>query len=275
MRFIVSVKISSNSIIQNEKGGVLLTVLALGIVCVIGLFYSMDLLNNIYTTELTTYYKKRAELLRNSMMGYIRSDEAWSRVTGASVNSTAGFNCLATKSCSAAEQPFSLFNANGTRLSDPSDPHFGVDLHGNPCTAFSVDSADESCVMRFDFTWVVDCASCVHQAPRVIGKLTLSTKNRKVIMNMNNYAIDFARGKEIGTIGETCKSLKGVFDSATGQCKLPFVGVPCTTASTMNGTLPDGEVNCELSPAYGPQSCPPDMKSVGIDAKGQVLCETI
>jgi len=209
------------------------------------------------------------------MMGYIRSDEAWLRVIGASVNSSAGFNCLATKSCSGVEQPFSLFNANGTRLSDPLNPHYGVDLHGNPCTAFSVESPDDTCVMRFDFTWVVDCSTCVHQAPRVIGKVTLATKNRKVIMNMNNYSIDFARGKEIGTVGETCKSLKGVFDSATGQCKLPFAGVPCSTASTMNGTLSDGEVNCELSPAYGPQSCPSGMKSVGIDAKGQVLCETL
>lgn len=269
----LNMQIGFKHVFKNNRGAVLGVGMMVGGILLTGLFAIAALLNNTYSSELTIYYKKRLEVTRQSMMSYIRSDAAWSVVIGSPANASAGFSCLATRSCSAAPRPFSLFDSNGVRLSDPNDPSFGIDINGNPCSTFNPTNPDEACVMRYEFKWEVDCDSCIHQAPRVTGKLLLALKNTKIIVNASSYRIDFARGKELGTVGETCKSLKGKFDSATGLCLLPFVGVPCSTASSMNGTLSRGDVNCDLSPGYGLLNCPANMKPVGVNPDGSIACE--
>ncbi len=260
--------------ITNPKGNILITAL-FAIAMVSGGFFMMaGYMNQIYKSEQQKFLQYRIGILQQSLMGVIRHDPSWTETVNNAVNASAGFPCLVTGGCGPISADFSLFDAAGTRLSDPSDPKVGLDLNGVPCHNFDVSSPDASCPLRFEFQWVVDCTSCVIKVPRVTAKVLFSYPEN-VPIQVENFKIDFARGKEAGSVGETCHSMKGKLNPVTGKCTLPFAGVPCGTASSMDGTLSNGEINCKKSPAYGIQDCPPNMKTVGVDEEGQITCAVI
>ncbi len=237
-----------------------------------GIYIISDYMNRIYQNERQAYVIKKLEILKQSMAGFLRNDASWQTTISSSENNAAGFQCLATNSCVGGRRSFVLLDASGQQLSNSSSPSFGMDLNGNPCSQFNKTKPDLVCVARFDYEWEPDCpvSTCLKQAPRIFGKLSFAFPIA-VSVNTRNFDIDFARGKEVGTVGETCASMKGRLN-ASGKCELPLAGVPCGTAKSMNGLDQQGSIFCEDSPGYGHLTCPTGQLPVGMNSSGQIVC---
>lgn len=257
--------------LRGEHGNIMITALvSIGVVTA-GVFTMSSYVVRLYKTELSRFVNKRVSRIQQSLMSIVRNDASWTLTISNNDNIGARFSCLSTKTCDSTYRDFSLFDSRGLRLTNPHAASAGLSLDGEPCETFSLDNPYSRCPVRFEFQWVADCQTCVFQTPKVIGKLLFSYPD-DIPFNQDIYSIDFARGKETATVGETCASMKGLLDSVTGVCKLPFAGVPCAAAKSMNGTLSNGQVNCSISPGLGKQECPPGTKPIGANPQGEIIC---
>lgn len=260
------------SSLKNSNGNAMLVVIISISVVITGVYAVSEYMSRLYRQEHTMHTKRRIAVLQQSIQSLIRTKVSWDATLTASVNAGVGFGCITAGGCSVSATEFSFFQSALVRLSDPSNPSAGMNLSGEPCTTFSLTNPDANCPVRYDFKWIVDCSSCYIKAPRILAELKVSHPDN-FPLNTTNLKIDIVRGREAGSVGETCASMKGVFDAITGKCNLPFAGVECRTASSMDGTLPNGEVHCRNSPAFGMVTCNGNKKPVGMGPKGDLLCD--
>lgn len=141
-----------------------------------------------------TRHKSGAGLLKANITSKFFSEQAWMKTINASANATT-LSCIRTKTdCSGVSAPvaFSLFDAEGNLLADPTQIKNGFTEDGGPCDVH--DTNPKACPFRFEFAWQPVCpstGSCINPQVRITGNMVQSAVNGANLMKGNIDKFNF------------------------------------------------------------------------------------
>ncbi len=141
-----------------------------------------------------TRHKSGAGLLKANITSKFFSEQAWIKTVNASANSTT-LSCIRTKTdCSGVTAPvaFSLFDAEGNLLANPSLAENGFTEDGGPCSTHVTDP--KMCPFRFEFAWQPVCpasGTCINPQVRITGNMVQSSVNGTNLLKGNIDKFNF------------------------------------------------------------------------------------
>lgn len=219
----------------------------------------------------------RMEELRERITDVIRDPASWATT----VQNSANLNCLKTASdCRALSNPaqpnaIRIFSADGTQLTDDgSNPRFGFDLDGKPCSAFS-NSGNADCPFRVNVTWTAICdpnpvLPCMSPGARLQGTIVFNPGGSdNPNLNQNLRSFNLTVGKMF-SLYMACKAVSGNFDPATSTCRLNMVGKSCPSGQVVVGIEPDTHIMI-CGPLWT-GSCPGGRVLQGVNGGGAPTC---
>jgi hypothetical protein len=265
--------------VQSEKG--FLVPLVLVIVGVMG-FIMLGVANwqtNTNRIKQVQKTKTVADSIRQKVLVQIYNNEAWAATAGGNLCMEKGIQCPDSATV-AVGGPLILRTPDGAVFLDSTAPTEGFNQFGDRCSSatgggFDAVGGNNNCPFQFTLSWTTaDCvgASC---SVRVMGDLKYRPKTGgfDAPLKLENFKIDFVRGKETNSLQDACTSLGGVFDQ---------VHLKCSARTLQTVTCPDGKVLKVLVEGQLPSClqllapqppCPQGTAATGISSAGLLICK--
>ncbi|MFP5519244.1 MAG: hypothetical protein ACLGGX_05030 [Bdellovibrionia bacterium] len=252
--------------VKNNRGGAILQGLLASVAIIVFIFSVFRYIQAQIQNANNQLYAQRLEVISSKITAAVEHNTAW-KVTQEYGLNAAKFNCLRNNSCSQNWQYISLLESNGNVLLP--EQGSGFTLSGKNCSDFSPDSSSMQCPFFFRVKWRPDCVGC-NQSIQVATELTIS-KIPGLVLNTQNYVIDFIRGKIEGTLSSQCKAMGGRLNpNNLTDCILPITSsASCLPGTYLNGTDTNGNRVCR--PIQGVfQRCSRGVAT--IRANGSLAC---
>lgn len=282
---------------ETAKNGfsIIEVMVAIGLLGIVGVGVSSMLFNmmnsNNYAQLGNSALNMKAELTE-----ILSNDRAWANTiadTTLNPDATAAFACLRTSTaCAAGTYPFTPKLVNNTLFRTSYNPQTsatqGFNVNGVVCSTFSTGSPDDSCPMRYTFTWTPMCPStgaCINPQIRIRLIFNFSSTSKLTKLSPERYGNDniIIGNKESMYSEAACNIMSGSWDPVTQVCTPANVNITCTSSSYSSapvatcGTLSGGStptcgaydgVNCTCSifvtvyTANGQCTCPPSHPTI-------------
>ena len=276
---------------HKENGFSVVEVLvALGLLSIVGVGTSTMVFNMMSSNNYVTM-GNAALNLRTELTSILSDDRAWvNTINDTTVNpdASSAFGCLRTSTaCAAGVYPFTPKLVNNTLFRATYDPQTlaarGFNANGAICNTYSAAVPNDSCPVRYTFTWQPICPAagpCIRPQIRIRLIFNFSATNKYAQLNPERYGNDnIVLGNQASMYSESsCILMGGAWNSATQVCTPAKVIITCvrssyscipeaTCATLSGGSTPtcgayDG-VNCTCSAfitqctANGSCTCPP------------------
>jgi hypothetical protein len=249
---------SKSLAICNEKGNIVLSLVASGVVLtllsgVVSLLTKQS--QSLRYLQVDTAIENVQELVRSRILNEV----TWRRIVNHGSNSNA-LECLSdgtipsecrSDSSGPTDVSLRLIEADGTTLYNSSNPQSGFTMDAVPCNGFNPDDGNDDCPLRIDFQtrnrcYAVGGNACgnvtldiivnVSYRPEGIGFLQFNTEARSFVVN---------REPSLMLSEDRCYSVNGDYDQGATECRLPFPDYACPQGQAMRGFTEDGGPDCQ------------------------------
>lgn len=255
---------------RSQDGYILIMALLItALISITGLMIS-DNINLLMKSSHQGRIEMTIQNIRDRAMAAVYNKDAWSKQTAL------GDTCMLTgDSCNEAQAltPFVLKDITGDVVVSNADSA-GFTSKGTACTGYST-GGNDSCPIRLMTSWrPVNCnaGKCMIE---VTGEFTFAsqTDNTLRMLKAKNFDFRVIRGREDGSLQNSCITIGGSFNQAQNTCTVQSFFTTCPAGQYLVQANNFGPITCRPFLGYGPV-CQTGSAAVGVKDDGSIDCRS-